>query len=278
MHLLDADKNFSCSGIVGASFQQLDGTTDDEEVVTPSAPFSVTRRRARQPIRDCLAVFAHPDDAELTCFGTLLRIRKSGGRVTIVSMTRGEGSSAARAQKDPMKARVEEASAAADSIGAELVLCDFPDGAVCLNCELVGAIERLIDSMRPAVVITHSVLPAGTDHQDHLAIGAAVTRAARHSGRRIPWLLMAEPPCAHPEFVPNLYVDVTVEYDAKLAALNLHRTEMSKPATDTATLRARAVHWAALGFGSDCGATRLAEAYRIVRASVVSNVDFLLGA
>lgn len=39
-----------------------------------------------------LAVFAHPDDAELTCFGTLARVIKAGGEVYVLVATRGHGS------------------------------------------------------------------------------------------------------------------------------------------------------------------------------------------
>ena len=39
---------------------------------------------------DVLAVFSHPDDAELTMAGTLLKLKALGYRTGVVDMTRGE--------------------------------------------------------------------------------------------------------------------------------------------------------------------------------------------
>src|SRR6476659_11082284 len=39
---------------------------------------------------DVLAIFSHPDDAELTMAGTLLKLKSLGYRTGIADMTRGE--------------------------------------------------------------------------------------------------------------------------------------------------------------------------------------------
>ena len=39
---------------------------------------------------DVLAVFSHPDDAELSVSGTLLKLKSSGYRTGVCDMTRGE--------------------------------------------------------------------------------------------------------------------------------------------------------------------------------------------
>ena len=39
---------------------------------------------------DALAVFSHPDDAELSVSGTLLRLKALGYRTGVLDMTRGE--------------------------------------------------------------------------------------------------------------------------------------------------------------------------------------------
>src|SRR6266699_2417983 len=39
---------------------------------------------------DVLAIFSHPDDAELTMAGTLLKLKSLGHRVGVADMTRGE--------------------------------------------------------------------------------------------------------------------------------------------------------------------------------------------
>ena len=39
---------------------------------------------------DVLAIAAHPDDVEMTCAGTLVRLRATGKSFGIVDLTRGE--------------------------------------------------------------------------------------------------------------------------------------------------------------------------------------------
>ena len=45
---------------------------------------------------DALAVGAHPDDVELVCGGTLLKLASLGYRVGILDMARGESGVASR--------------------------------------------------------------------------------------------------------------------------------------------------------------------------------------
>lgn len=39
---------------------------------------------------DAIAIFSHPDDAELSVAGTLLKLKHQGYRTAVVDMTRGE--------------------------------------------------------------------------------------------------------------------------------------------------------------------------------------------
>ena len=39
---------------------------------------------------DCLAFAAHPDDAELFCGGTLIKLKRQGYSTGIIDLTRGE--------------------------------------------------------------------------------------------------------------------------------------------------------------------------------------------
>ena len=63
--------------------------------------------------RTALAVFAHPDDAEISCFGLLSKLRRDGWRIAMMVVTRGENG-ADVASWD----RMNEARKAAESIGA----------------------------------------------------------------------------------------------------------------------------------------------------------------
>ena len=59
---------------------------------------------------DILAIFAHRDDAELTCGGTLIKAAKQGRRTAILDLTQGEmgtqGSAALRGEEAARAAEV----------------------------------------------------------------------------------------------------------------------------------------------------------------------------
>ena len=123
----------------------------------------------RSQEQTAMAVFAHPDDAELSCFGLLSKLRRQGRRIVLVVVTRGENGADCAAWN-----RVEEATMAARRIGAEVVFGDFRDGYVTSSAELVGWIEQLLSEYRPSMVISHFAGDTSTAHQDHVAVAAAV--------------------------------------------------------------------------------------------------------
>lgn len=62
-----------------------------------------------------LAVFAHPDDAELACFGTLAMLRSLAAEITILILTNGE-----RSSSNTLDRRKGEAVAAARLIDGDV--------------------------------------------------------------------------------------------------------------------------------------------------------------
>src|SRR2546423_11771681 len=124
------------------------------------------------PHLDVLAIFSHPDDAELTMAGTLLKLKSLGYRTGIADMTRGEmgtrGTPEIRAKEALDAARVMNLDARM-SVG-------LPDGRLALNDESKLAMVRLFRKYRPKVVFTaHWDDP----HPDHAATAHIVREAAR---------------------------------------------------------------------------------------------------
>ncbi len=98
---------------------------------------------------DVLAIAAHPDDAELTCGGTLTRCVEAGHRVGVLDLTRGE-----TATRGTPETRALEAERAAEVLGlAVRENAGLPDAALYNTREnrdrLVGILRRL----EPSVVI-----------------------------------------------------------------------------------------------------------------------------
>ena len=74
-----------------------------------------------------LAIHAHPDDIEFQCAGTLRRLRKLGCRISVATMTPGDGGSAEYNAEEISTIRREEARRAAVILEAECSCLEFRD-------------------------------------------------------------------------------------------------------------------------------------------------------
>src|SRR5882762_3240024 len=99
---------------------------------------------------DVLAIFAHPDDAELTMAGTLLKLKSLGYRVGVADMTRGE-----MGTRGTVEIRAKESLDAARILGLDArINLEQPDGHLTLSEETRQAVVRAIRKHRPKVVFT----------------------------------------------------------------------------------------------------------------------------
>ena len=126
---------------------------------------------------DVLAVFSHPDDAELTAGGTLLKLKSLGRTTGVLDMTRGE-----MGTRGTPEQRFEEARAAAEIMRLDVRLnLDQPDGHVFVTDEARTALVRVIRTYRPKVILTaHWDDP----HPDHAATARLAREAARLASMR----------------------------------------------------------------------------------------------
>src|SRR5579862_3726290 len=98
---------------------------------------------------DLLAMAAHPDDVELTCGGTLIKMARQGYRVGIMDLTAGEMGT--RGSKEE---RRKEAAAAARVLGvAHRENLGLPDAHLELRMDYKLALARRIRALRPRTVI-----------------------------------------------------------------------------------------------------------------------------
>jgi LmbE family N-acetylglucosaminyl deacetylase len=181
-----------------------------------------------------LAVFAHPDDAELACYGALARLRQAGLPVHLVTASPGSRSSS------ESKDRVAEARTAAALIDAHLISHELTDGDVGRSPDLYSKISGHLAALKPRVLFTH--FPGASDHQDHVAVGSAATTLGLHAPS-VEWLLQCEPPVMSRQFCPTTFIDVASTLDVKLAAVKCHTSEAWKPFMREESLIQRARWW-----------------------------------
>ena len=189
-------------------------------------------------VKTAIAIFAHPDDAELTCFGTLARLRKDGYRTVVALVTTGLSAIYDKTRYD----RIDEAHCAASEIDAQLVCGSLDDGNVAHDVALLHVIEQWLHTYDPDIVITHCREPKSVAHQDHLTISEAVSNAV-HRRRTCRMLLYAEPPKPSVHFQPNLSVDISSFHDDKIAAIRRHTSQQGKWYFDDEILNMRSRWW-----------------------------------
>jgi LmbE family N-acetylglucosaminyl deacetylase len=232
---------------------------------------------APDPSRRCLVVAAHPDDIDYGSAGTVALLVSEGWDVAYCMVTDGDAGGF-----DPLVPRSEiprirraEQTAAAKELGVtELHWLGHPDGRVAVSLELRRDIARVIRIVRPERVICPNPERIWTSvyasHPDHMAAGEAALRAVYPDARN-PFAfpeLLAEGLEAHtvaevwvsgvPD--PNLTVDVTDHYQAKLAALRAHVSQETDKDGRLEPLMQAWMGGAAQAGGLPDG--RLAEAYR----------------
>jgi bacillithiol biosynthesis deacetylase BshB1 len=187
---------------------------------------------------DVLAVFSHPDDAELSVAGTLLKLKSFGYRTGVCDLTRGEmgtrGSPEIRAREAADAARLMK-------LDARLNL-EQPDGHVWPTEVARMAMVRLLRTHKPKVLLTtHEDDP----HPDHANTSIIVRQASRLATMRrydeesglspVPM-----PAIMHSLFsrrmVPSFVVDVSGFIDEKMNAIRAYKSqfydaESKEPAT-----------------------------------------------
>jgi len=112
-----------------------------------------------------LGIFAHPDDAEIVCAGTLSLLKKAGWSVHIATMAPGDKGTAVHNREDITKIRKAEAADAAKILGASYHCLDFEDVYIMYDRESINRTTALLRKIRPDLVFTHSPIDYMIDHE-----------------------------------------------------------------------------------------------------------------
>jgi LmbE family N-acetylglucosaminyl deacetylase len=196
-----------------------------------------------------LAFGAHPDDIEYGCGGTLALYAQKGHDVFLfVASDGGRGG--------VPEVRSGEQRDAALALGAREVLWGgYPDTEVPLSRELIAAAEAAIRRIHPTMIFVN--YPDDT-HQDHRNLAQATVSATRY----VPNFLFYEVPSTQ-HFTPNCYTNVDKVLDLKLAALEAHRSQVTKTNIEDLTILELAVSCA--NFRGIQARVKYAEAFQSVR-------------
>lgn len=195
----------------------------------------------KKPTLTVLAVFAHPDDAEFLCGGTLACLAARGAAIHITSMTAGDCGSATLPAARISRIRRAEAAKAAAAIGASYDCLAEKDLCIFYARSAIEKVMEQIRRVNPGLVFTHPPSDYMVDHEttsrlcQTACFGAmapnfktGVTRAAR-SIRAVPPLYYTEPfggrDVLGRESTPGVFVNIESALETKDKMIGCHESQ-----------------------------------------------------
>lgn len=112
-----------------------------------------------------LALFAHPDDAEFLCAGTLAHLARRGATIHIATLTAGDCGSTTLSAAKISALRQQEASRSARMIGARYHCLKSKDLLIFYDRPHLNKVMELVRQTRPSLVLTHSPIDYMVDHE-----------------------------------------------------------------------------------------------------------------
>lgn len=180
---------------------------------------------------DILAIFAHPDDVELTVGGTLLKMKSLGYKTGALDVTKGD-----MGTRGTVEGRAAEAEDAARIMKLDVrENLELPDGHVWLTEETRTKLVRVLRRLRPKILLTHQ---ENDPHPDHNHIVQIVREAARlASMQKYDFDFGQErtnvPIVAHNIFshrvAPSFIVDISDFLKEKMDAIRAHKSQFYNP-------------------------------------------------
>ena len=181
---------------------------------------------------DVMAFGAHPDDVEIGCGGTVIKLCDAGRKVVVVDMVRGELGTRGSAETRQQEA---EASSKILGIHARENLC-LEDGDIHITAEAKRKVAEVVRKWRPEAVF----LPYWNDrHPDHynasnlIYEGIFLAGLARYDTgqesfrpKRLYYYM------GWVEFDPTFIVDVTEQADRKMDAIFAFETQFKRTASN----------------------------------------------
>jgi len=176
-----------------------------------------------------MIIGAHCGDGEIQAGAIAHKYAKAGHEVTFLHLTAGEkGTPAGQTVEDYRLQKIEEAKRAAAILGANSITLDYKDAELKEDDETVSRVATIFRKLKPNVVITHW---EKSMHPDH-AVCPKIVQSAWLKAALPGFDLEGLPPHSltrvfHSEnwedmedYVPDVFVDVSDEFDVYLEALS----------------------------------------------------------
>jgi LmbE family N-acetylglucosaminyl deacetylase len=202
-----------------------------------------------------MAIYAHPNDADVSCGGTLAVWARAGSEVHVVVCTKGDkGTTDPKADPGELvRLRADEAAKASEVLGvAARRQLSYSDGELPHDGSLRRDLVALVRDVRPEMVLCPDPTAVffGEDyfnHRDHRMVGLEALDALSPAAALPRYFPEAGP--AHQvstvlvsgTLEPTVWVDITSTIEDKISAVSCHRSQFAEGgqwARDAVRLRA----------------------------------------
>lgn len=188
--------------------------------------------------RVALTFLAHPDDAEILCGGTLVRLADAGWEIHLATCTPGDCGTMTESPWDIGATRTTEAKRSAAMIGATYHCLDERDIYVVYDKPTLRKAVDLFRRVAPTLVFTHAAKDYMMDHEQAslLARAASFAYGAPNAsafplklGSRIPYLYYCDPIEGCDPYgtlvEPTTVIDIAAQQKKKLEMLACHASQ-----------------------------------------------------
>ena len=182
-----------------------------------------------------LAVGCHPDDLEISCYGTLAKYVKLGHEVSVCHVANGNLGHVEILQDELRDIRFQEAENASKIIGAKHYSIDVGDLYITAeNDTLVNRLAAVVRETQPELIITHNDQDYMNDHMQTYYSVLRASFAASLAHYDLSATTPTAPVCpiyhmdpvAGTGFIPTEYVDISDTIELKLEALACHKSQI----------------------------------------------------
>jgi LmbE family N-acetylglucosaminyl deacetylase len=190
--------------------------------------------------RRVLALMPHPDDCEILCAGTLLRLQALGYEIHVATMTAGDKGSSTLSRAEIAAVRRAEAGSGAQTLGVESYTClEFADLEITFDNPARRRVSGLLRRIDAALVFTTPPVDYMADHEitsrlvRDACFNAAVPNYETEGGERpsaaIPTLYYTDAIGGHDLFGETTrvgcLVDISAQIERKADALACHDSQ-----------------------------------------------------
>ncbi len=187
--------------------------------------------------RNILGIFAHPDDAEIVCAGTLSMLKEAGYAIHIATMTPGDKGSAELTRDAIGTIRKAEAAESVKLLDGTYHCLHFEDAYILYTRDVINKTTALIRKVKPLIVFTASPADYMVDHEMTSRIvqtacfcaGIKNMEAEGIPFETVPHLYYCDPLDGKDKLgnpvTPTFYVDISKEMDTKEKMLSCHKSQ-----------------------------------------------------